>query len=267
MPQFDSTDNSLVEFQDSSLAQKDSLEVVEISNPQLFQGAVGKTDQMEVIERQVGNPDWIVFVIIVALMSLIFVRLFFSKVFSQIKSHIITPAISRSALREENVQIRQAFLLLSFNFYIIGGLFLFLISERFSWDAAWMNSGFVRYMIFTLLLAIFFPLKVLGIRMLGLLFDKLPLAESYVFNIQLTNNTLGLLLVPITAGLAYIHWPYMNTAVIVISVLVIAFLMIQVLKGIFIWHNQRPFSLHYLIVYLCTLEFAPLLVVCKLSTF
>ncbi|NNF01785.1 MAG: DUF4271 domain-containing protein [Bacteroidia bacterium] len=233
----------------------------------LFTESKAETSEMQVTEKISGNPDWIVFIILLSLVSLIFVRVYFYKVFAQIGSNILRPVINRSAGREDNVQIRQAFLLLSFNFYIIGGLFLYLLSIHFEWSAAWMNSGFIRYMIFTLLLAVIFPLKILGIRTLGFVFDRLPLAETYVYNIQLTNNTLGLLLIPITAIFAYVNWEHMSTLVAVITTMVIVFLFAQVLKGVLIWSNQRPFSLPYLILYLCTLEIAPLLVVCKLASF
>jgi len=107
-------------------------------------------------------------------------------------------------------------------------------------------------------------MKFLLLKICGYLFNLDKEMAAYIFNIFLVNNLLGILLIPIVAVLAFsvtinVTW-IIYGSVVLISV---AFLY-RIIRGFFIGITSPVSSLYYLFLYLCTLEFAPLLVLLKI---
>lgn len=118
---------------------------------------------------------------------------------------------------------------------------------------------------YALLIGLFLILKVLFERLLSSVLDIEPIIDKYIFEKTSFQNFIGLLLLPLNALLIYSIPP---SHIILITLLAIL-LSIQ-LFGLFLFikNNLNIFrkSLFYFILYLCTLEIAPYVVLYKIIT-
>lgn len=118
---------------------------------------------------------------------------------------------------------------------------------------------------YALLIGLFLILKVLFERLLSSVLDIEPIIDKYIFEKTSFQNFIGLLLLPLNALLIYSIPP---SHIILITLLAIL-LSIQ-LFGLFLFikNNLNVFrkSLFYFILYLCTLEIAPYVVLYKIIT-
>ena len=118
---------------------------------------------------------------------------------------------------------------------------------------------------YALLIGLFLILKVLFERLLSSVLDIEPIIDKYIFEKTSFQNFIGLLLLPLNALLIYSIPP---SHIVLITLLAIL-LSIQ-LFGLFLFikNNLNVFrkSLFYFILYLCTLEIAPYVVLYKIIT-
>ncbi|MBD3864167.1 DUF4271 domain-containing protein [Olleya marilimosa] len=118
---------------------------------------------------------------------------------------------------------------------------------------------------YALLIGLFLILKVLFERLLSSVLDIEPIIDKYIFEKTSFQNFIGLLLLPLNALLIYSISP---SHIILITLL--AILVSIQLFGLFLFikNNLNVFrkSLFYFILYLCTLEIAPYVVLYKIIT-
>ncbi|MBD3891491.1 DUF4271 domain-containing protein [Olleya marilimosa] len=118
---------------------------------------------------------------------------------------------------------------------------------------------------YALLIGLFLILKVLFERLLSSVLDIEPIIDKYIFEKTSFQNFIGLLLLPLNALLIY----SIPSSHIVLITLLAILLSIQ-LFGLFLFikNNLNVFrkSLFYFILYLCTLEIAPYVVLYKIIT-
>lgn len=105
--------------------------------------------------------------------------------------------------------------------------------------------------------------KILGVRLLGFIFEMKDAAQEYVYNIVLFNKTVGLILFPVTLCLAYARqlppqWLVIGGLVSWAIVLVYRFVRLS-----WIGLSGKGVSFLYIILYLCTLEILPFVVIIK----
>ena len=151
--------------------------------------------------------------------------------------------------------------LLFLNFIINLGLLLHIYLSNQASNAIPQMDVFK----YALLIGLFLILKVLFERLLSSVLDIEPIIDKYIFEKTSFQNFIGLLLLPLNALLIYSLPP---NPVILITLLAIL-LSIQ-LFGLFLFikNNLNVFrkSLFYFILYLCTLEIAPYVVLYKIIT-
>jgi len=113
------------------------------------------------------------------------------------------------------------------------------------------------------LLAGYYLIKYLVIRMIGWVFKNNAVVSVYQGNIFVFCQSLGILLIPFLA--LSIYYPSLISFVISWSIGIIFYLG-RFIRAVSIGISQSGFSVYYLILYLCTIEIAPLLVIFKVIT-
>ena len=105
--------------------------------------------------------------------------------------------------------------------------------------------------------------KITVTRILGNIFDVRDAASEYVYNVLLFNKTTGLVLFPICMLLAYARQipPEILVWTGIVSSLLI--LIYRLLRVILIGVANSSVSFFYIILYLCTLEIIPFIVIIK----
>jgi hypothetical protein len=208
--------------------------------------------------------DWFFPVIMLVLVLYTWLRIFYNKFFSQLIQAFLNTNLTNQIVRDENIMVQSASIILAFTFHIIAALFLYLLSLQTGWSLGGMGIGFNRFLFFFLLVSAAYSLKFLILKITGWLFDLDREMATYIFNIFLINNVLGLVLAPITALMAFN--PFLDAvflARLCLWLIVFAFLY-RLFRGLLSGLSVPGTSPLYIFLYLCTLEIAPLLVLIRI---
>lgn len=142
-----------------------------------------------------------------------------------------------------------------------------LIFPFFIWQALGY-FGIVREGIgdFGLIIAMIFlayTTKIIATRFLGNIFEVKEASSEYVYNILLFNKTIGLVLFPICLLLAYAHQIPSEYLIWTGIILLCLILIYRFLRIFLIGLANSSVSFFYIILYLCTLEIIPFVVILK----
>jgi hypothetical protein len=209
-----------------------------------------------------SNPDWLIGVLVLSIILFATVRLIFNKYLSQLIQSVTSYSTFTRLFRERYFNLFHASFRLDVIFSLVMALFFYQILNNYKINLGFSKSYSV-YLICLLIVTGYFIAKKLIYYLLGVLTESTPEVNEYLFSITVFNRALGLILLPITATIAFV--PLTNVEPIMFGTLVIVaiFYIMSLLRGgkIFL---KKHFSISYLILYLCTLEFLPLLLIYNL---
>lgn len=211
------------------------------------------------------TADWFTIALVIIVIAFAWIRAFYFKIFRQLVSAFFSNTISNQIVRDENILVQRASILMSFIFYLTSSLFLYQVSIYFNWQNRFIGEGFIRFLVFCLTIAFAYSIKMVILKGLGEVFKLDKPVATYIFNIFLINNILGIILIPIVVAIAYVVT--LSSGIIIytgIAIVIIAFIY-RLVRAFLIWMTLPGVSLFYLIVYFCTLELAPLLIIIKLA--
>lgn len=210
------------------------------------------------------TPDWIFPVLLLVIAAFAWLRTFYYKYFIQIMSAFLNTNLTNQIVRDENILVQRASVMLNIVFNLVAALFLYFASIHFSWSMGGMHAGFNRYLFFVLIVSAAYALKFLVLKICGYLFQVSREMAAYLFNIFLINNVLGMLLIPMVALLAFSN-TISTTWIMTLSLFFAAAAFIyRIVRGLALGFASPAFSPYYIFMYLCTLEFAPLIVLIKI---
>lgn len=190
---------------------------------------------------------------------IVFLRVFdYRKLLLLLNGFVRASSVS-AMYREEYAITSRISLLLLLNYLLIFPFFVWQVLGFFGAPRDGL-SGFG--MISGIILLAYF-VKIIVTRILGNIFEVKEASSEYVYNILLFNKTIGLLLFPICLLLAYarqIPPEILIWAGIVSWSLVLIY---RLLRVILIGISNSSVSFFYIILYLCTLEIIPFVVILK----
>jgi hypothetical protein len=120
---------------------------------------------------------------------------------------------------------------------------------------------YLWYPILLIAVILFIFLKVAGIVLSGNVFRTNEESSSYLLNLFLFNHVIGILLLPF---MVYIVYTGNVIALKLTTVLLIILYIVRGVKGLIIGLTRSRFSPVLFLLYLCTLEIIPLLLMVKL---
>jgi hypothetical protein len=255
-------DDSVFRFEDSLNETESTVNTVQHIN--LFSHHAVQVKHENPIPVNRFTPDWVFPVILVVLAMFTFLRIFYSRYFSRLFSAFVNANLANQVVRDENILIQRASVLLNVVFYMVGALFLFFISAYSHWDISGLDFGFSRFVFFILLVSGVYTLKLIILKFCGYIFGLDREMAAYIFNIFLVNSVLGMVLLPFIGLLAFADWPPTLWIIRASVTVILAAFAYRLTRGVLIGFGSPYFSAVYLILYLCALEIAPLLVVVKL---
>ncbi|MBK6640983.1 MAG: DUF4271 domain-containing protein [Bacteroidetes bacterium] len=210
------------------------------------------------------TPDWFTLGLVVVVIAFTWIRVFYSKIFKQLVGAFFSNSISNQIVRDENILVQRASILMSFIFYLTASLFIYQIIDFFKWSNPLISDGLLRFILICLAVAFTYSFKMVLLKGLGEVFGIDKPVATYIFNIFLINNILGIALIPIVVGIAYVAT--VSTALVAwigVGLVIIAFIY-RLVRAFSIWLTLNRVSFFYLILYFCTLEIAPLVILVKL---
>ncbi|MCB0849442.1 MAG: hypothetical protein BWX95_01510 [Bacteroidetes bacterium ADurb.Bin141] len=210
-------------------------------------------------------PDWYAIVLLVLIAGITVIKVFYHSIFRQMISALYNFAVTNQVVRDENMLVQRASILLNAIFYGGAGLFLYWVSMKLSWNNPIINHGLLRFFFFAFVTAVFFSVKMLLLKFIGWVFGIDKQISVYVFSIFLANNAIGVVLVATAAAMAYLtEFSFVNYLWLVLATVATAFLYLFY-RAILISRSIPGFRLYYLFLYFCTLEIVPLILIIKLT--
>jgi hypothetical protein len=161
--------------------------------------------------------------------------------------------------REEYSLTSRISLLLLVNYLLIFPLFIWQVMGHFG--AA--RDGLSGFTTISGIILCAYLVKIITTKMLGNIFEVKEASSEYVYNILLFNKTIGLILFPVCLLLAYARQipPEILIWTGIVSWCLI--LVYRLLRVILIGAANSNVSFFYIILYLCTLEIIPFVVILK----
>ena len=206
-----------------------------------------------------NNPDWLVGVLVLAFFLFATVRLIFNKYLSQLAQATINYSTFTRVFREKYFNLFHASFRLDVIFNLIMALFGYQFLSSYKINFGIHNSFYVYLICLGTVIGYFIVKKVLyGI--IGIMTESKREVKEYLFSITVFNRVLGLFLLPVTAIIAFVPIYQPELLLYTGLVIIIIFYLLSLARGAKIF-LRKHFSISYLILYLCTLEFLPLLLV------
>jgi hypothetical protein len=209
------------------------------------------------IQKQ--STDWIVILVILCLIIIAWVQTNYSKRLTQIIRSVALPYFVNQLEREGNLYNERITLGLGFVFLTSVSMLIYQFFQFYGL-IDFNISGFNLYLLIFGGVVGYLIIKTLLIQFTGILFKTADQAHSYRLNTLIFNHTIGLFLFPVLLFSQY--WqaqPFIWIALGIASTLLIY----RFLRSISIGLSNTKFPVFYLILYLCTLEILPLLLLIK----
>ena len=228
--------------------------------------------QFDPVKQQykIGAPKrtrdlWIIGVILALLATLALIRLAYPNEISLMIQGFYNNRVLSQISKEENLFNSWPFIFLYLLFGFTVGLFLYLVS-RFN-QLGGVTEGINLYLIFSASVIVLFTLKIVTLRFIGFLFDIHRLVREYVSILYLSYFNTALIFLPIVLIMAFspriMAAPFVVLALFVL-VTIFLFQLLRVGSTILKTYSLSKF---YLILYLCTLEIGPILILIRVLGF
>jgi hypothetical protein len=219
---------------------------------------------LKMTPREITYPegDWLTGILFFAFVLLASVSAGYSKYISTLFQSLINYPTAFRMFREKNYSILHGAFRLEVLYYIIFSIFIFQVIVLVSSGNALFN--WIIYAETFGAVVVYFLGKKLAYQALGSIFIGASDTREFLFNMDNFNRGAGIILFPIVALIAY--YPSENPMIAVfLGVFTTAVFYVMLLKrGISIL-LKKQFPIFYLFLYLCTLEFLPLLLIYKIA--
>jgi len=186
----------------------------------------------------------------------------FPKYLLDISRLLFQDRFSNKSVRDQLMQNKQASLFLNLFFFLAGGCFLYLVGGRIGLHV--QHKWYFSLLFFIIILAASYLFKFLVLYLTGWLLGLREQMNAYIFIEFFMNKVVGLTLMPMVIflwlGREGLH-PYFMT----ITIVLICTLFIYRYRLLFpVFGNIKRVSLWHFFIYLCALEFVPLLIIAKI---
>lgn len=220
------------------------------------------TDSVTVFEPKLApghvGGAWIHGVLFASFTMLVVLRVFdFRQLLLLFQGFMRASSVAQT-YREESALTSRVSVFLLLNYLLMGALF------------TWQTLGVLydypepsAVAWFAVAILCMYIIKIIGVRMLGFIFEMREAAQEYIYNIVLFNKTIGLVLFPVTLCLAYARQLPPGWLVAIGLSFWGLVLLYRFVRLSWIGLSVRGVSFLYIILYLCTLEILPFIVIIK----
>lgn len=208
---------------------------------------------------QHANQWWIALALFTSFTLLVIVRVFDRRKLRQLFGGLMRASAVDVFYREEYALTGRVTVLLLLNYVIMASLFMSQALHFFGIE----QKGIHVFGLMAASLVVIYFVKIIATRLLGFIFELGDTATEYMYNILLFNKAIGVLLFPFALLFAYARQiPGEYLAWGGLSVWALA-LIYRIFRTAQVGFAARGISLFYLILYLCTLEIVPFVVLIK----
>ena len=213
--------------------------------------------------REISRPnnDWLTVLLIAALVLFATVRHSYSKYLIALFQSIFNYSTSSRMYEEKNYSFLHAAFRLEVYFYLIFAVFIYQLFNYFNVALPYNNFGLFLFSLGLVLT--YFIGKKLIYNITGVMVEGISETKEFLFNLDNVNRVTGLVLFPVVLLIAF--FPLQNlTTPVILGVAAVIFLYFLLLFRGFTILLRKQFSIYYLFLYFCTLEFLPLVLLYKI---
>lgn len=207
------------------------------------------------------NPGWVIGIIFILLISFGILRIVFKKQLSLMSQAFYDNRVLAQINKEDNVFVSWHFLFSYLIFSFTIGLFLYIIFVKI--PLTFTLSGISLYVLISICFSLFLGFKILTLRFLGYLFMLQRMVNEYINIIYLSFFNISIVFLPLTFILVLISHKETNVILKIGFVVLLLIFLLQFLRAAIQILGNYKLSKFYLIVYLCTLEICPILIIVK----
>jgi len=205
--------------------------------------------------------DWVLGVIIFSFILLLWIKLLYNKVLSATVNSIFNYQISHNLFLDKSTLTQRAFLIMDFVFYVNAGLFIYLSAKHFNLTLV-QPEGIKAFLLFTCFVFAVYFLRYITVKITGYVSATQKIFAEYLHNIFIHTRVTGLVLLPFIIAIPYADYRITPFAIFAGAGIIVLGYILRIIMGIKIF-TLKKISLLYLFLYLCTLEFIPVLVFFK----
>ena len=202
---------------------------------------------------------WVAVMLFACFTMLVLLRVFDNRRLLQLFNGFVRQSSVSLLYREEYALTGRVSVLLLLNYVLVISLFAWQSGPYFGVD----TDGLATYGMIAGGFVIAYFVKILSTRILGNIFEVKDAAAEYAYNILLFNKTTGLILFPVVLLMAYARQIPLEILVWTGLVSWSIVLLYRILRVFLIGLSTSSVSFFYIILYLCTLEILPFVVIIK----
>jgi hypothetical protein len=211
-------------------------------------------DEMELVLRESFFPYWILYALLISVAIISGVKLMRPAVFQHISSTYVKPPSTVPNSKENLSFLGRASWMLLLNYFIVSSITVFMVLMYYDIQHYWLVLLPTAYYFFQVF-ALFFS---------GMISRETKrLSENFLL-LNFIYQNMGLVLIPVLI-MWLLNVNYSLYFINAIQILFVAFLLFRYIRGFF-FAIQNKVLWYYIILYLCTLEIWPLMVLFRLLT-
>lgn len=247
----------------------DSLKKIVLVDDNNFVGWIAKVNVLKaknrtfasiIDETKVHRPAWLLVVVFGLFIGLGLVRFFFYVNFQNIVYGFYNSRVFNQLNKEDSLMTSWPYIFLYGIFSVSFGLLLWIFNSNSLQVGA---ADFVGFLKITLAIAFFFILKIVILRVIGILFEMERIVREYIVFLYLFYFNSVLILIPLLLIIVFLPVQYLGFVFILLLISVVILFFYRVLGFFLSLMSGGRFSIFYLILYICTLEIAPILILVK----
>ena len=204
---------------------------------------------------------WVIASIIFLLILFAFLKRAFDKQFAVIVQSFFSNRVLSNINKEDNLFTSWPFLLLYIHFGFTIGLFFYLAAKHQALN--FTRNGFQAFISISIAIIVFYILKILVLRLLGFFFNVQKPINEYISILYLSYFNTALLFMPLVIAFALSPPQYGEFYMVLAVVLFALIFTFQLIRAGIHVLSQNRFSKVYLLLYFCTLEICPILILIK----
>jgi hypothetical protein len=229
--------------------------------PSIFENHSLLPGSLTITESVSGNEDWVTVHIVLALMVFAWTRIFYFNRLKQVFRSFFGIRFQGMMMREGNVLRERISIALMIVFLISTSLVVYLIFTRLlNWPSIQLTS-FRLFSLIMLVVIFFWILKNTSNIIVGNVFQNPVILSDYLVTNFVFNIVTGSIILPVLILAVYL--PSVEMVYLAATIWVLFFLY-RLIRLLVTSLSYTKFSLFNRILYLCTFEIAPVIVIIKL---
>lgn len=215
-----------------------------------------------ITSKKTANPNFLFVTISILLLFLTMLVVLNRSLLANIYRAILSDTFLKSVYRFQNNSQTLSYGLFYLFFILNAGLFLFLLLKQMKVD--YFSSDPILFFVCVGIIAAVYLVRHLVLKIIGVIFPVTKEVGYFNFTILAFNIFLGIALLPIN-GLISFSGDYIATLCLYIGVIIFVILYsIRQLRGMLLAANFLTYQKFHFIIYLCTVEIAPVIILAKL---